>query len=306
VQSKIKYDPIEIVFHDDNASQITAMWNAYYRYYYADSFNPELTKGADKTYNRRNIYDPSLSDDMQYGFRGDSFAKQQERPNFFTDITVYGLWNNNYIAYTFINPIITNFSHDTYAYAEADGTMSNNMTIDYETVTYNTGQFDPKEDGDIGINAIPGFGAEAHYDYTESPSEKLGVGSGSVEGVAALMAIMNDPNASAFAKAQALAKLSQLDPSAIIASAKNAVVDGIKDAVKDAVIDKLTGGLFGNGSSSGTPTEGASPAMVGISNQGGVTGANNNNTNGGGATAGTQNFGESVKSNVLRNLGIGG
>lgn len=306
VQSKIKYDPIEIVFHDDNASQITAMWNAYYRYYYADSWNPELTKDAEKRYNRRNIYDPSLSDDMQYGFRGDSFAKQQERPNFFTDITVYGLWNNNYIAYTFINPIITNFSHDTYAYAEADGTMSNNMTIDYETVTYNTGQFDPKEDGDIGINAIPGFGAEAHYDYTESPSEKLGVGSGSVEGVAALMAIMNDPNASAFAKAQALAKLSQLDPSAIIASAKNAVVDGIKDAVKDAVIDKLTGGLFGNGSSSGTPTEGASPAMVGISNQGGVTGANNNNTNGGGATAGTQNFGESVKSNVLRNLGIGG
>jgi hypothetical protein len=120
------------------------------------------------------------------------------------------------------------------------------------------------------------------------------------------MAIMNDPNATAFAKAQALAKLSQLDPSAIIAQAKNAVVDGIKDAVKDAVIDKLTGGLFGNGSSSGTPTEGASPAMVGISNQGGVTGANNNNTNGGGATAGSQNFGDSAVNNIKRNLGIGG
>jgi hypothetical protein len=129
------------------------------------------------------------------------------------------------------------------------------------------------------------------------------------------METMNDPNASAFAKAQALAKLSQLDPSAIIASAKNAVVDGIKDAVKDAVIDKLTGGLFGNGSSSGTPTEGASPAMVGISNQGGVTGAIQtekdltaliDSVGGTGQTAGTQNFGASVKSNVLRNLGIGG
>ena len=117
IQSGIKYDPIEIVFHDDNASQITAMWNAYYRYYYADSFNPELN-GQDKTYNRRNIYDPSLSDDMQYGFRGDSFTGQNERPNFFNDITVYGLWNNNYIAYTFINPIITNFAHDTYNYSE--------------------------------------------------------------------------------------------------------------------------------------------------------------------------------------------
>ena len=72
IQSKIKYDPAEIVFHDDNASQITAMWNAYYRYYYADSWNPNLTKGAKKRYNRRNIYDASLTDDMQYGYRGDS------------------------------------------------------------------------------------------------------------------------------------------------------------------------------------------------------------------------------------------
>ena len=300
IQSGIKYDPIDITFHDDNASQITAMWNAYYRYYYADSFNPELN-GTTKTYNRRNIYDPSLSEEMQYGFRGDSFAGQNERPNFFNDITVYGIWNKNYIAYTFINPIITNFSHDTYAYSEGDGTMQNSMTIDYETVTYNTGEFDLE-----GENPVTGFGAEAHYDYSDSPNEQLGVGSGAVGGVAALMAIVNDPNATAFAKAQALAKLSQLDPSAIIAQAKNAVVDGIKDAVKDAVIDKLTGGLFGNGSSSGTPTEGASPAMVGISNQGGVTGANNNNTNGGGATAGSQNFGDSAVNNIKRNLGIGG
>ena len=300
IQSGIKYDPIEIVFHDDNASQITAMWNAYYRYYYADSFNPELN-GQDKTYNRRNIYDPSLSDDMQYGFRGDSFAGQNERPNFFNDITVYGLWNNNYIAYTFINPIITNFAHDTYNYSEGDGTMQNSMTIDYETVTYNTGLFDLE-----GENPVTGFGAEAHYDYTDSPNEKLGIGVGAVEGVAALMAIMNDPNATAFEKAQALAKLSQLDPSAIIASAKNAVVNGIKEAVKDAVINKLTGGLFGNGESAGVPTEGASPAMVGISNQGGVTGANNSNTSSSSSTAGSQNFGQSLVSNVKRNLGIGG
>ena len=300
VQSKIKYEPIDIVFHDDNASQIAAMWNAYYRYYYADSWNPELN-GKDKTYNRRNIYDPSLSDDMQYGFRGDSFAGQNERPNFFNDITVYGLWANNYIAYTFINPIITNFSHDTYEYADGASTMSNNMTIDYETVTYNTGVFDLE-----GENPVTGFGADAHYDYTDSPNEKLGIGGGPAEGIAALMAILNDPNASAFEKAQALAKLSQLDPSALISSVKNAVIDGAKDAIKNAVLNKLTGGLFGNGESAGVPTNGTSGGMVNISNQGGVTGANNSNTSSSSSTAGSQNFGQSLVSNIGRNLGIGG
>ena len=305
ILSKIKYEPVDFTFHDDNASQITAMWNAYYQYYYADSFNPELGSGDTKTYNRRNIYDPSLSGDMQYGYRGDSFTGQQERPSFFKDITVYGLWNNQYIAYTFINPIITNWSGDTYAYDQSDGTMQHNMTIDYETVTHNTGEFNLEEDGPKGIDAVTGFGLEAHYDYTDSPNEQLGQGVGGLGGASAQMAILNDPNATAFEKAQALAKLSQLDPSAVIAQAKDAVKDGIKDAVKDAVIDKLTGGLFGDGGGSGSPTMGASPALIQISNQGGATAANNNNTTGSGANAGSQNFGDSIVSNVARNLGFG-
>ena len=179
------------------------------------------------------------------------------------------------------------------------------MTIDYETVTHNTGEFNLEEDGPKGIDAVTGFGLEAHYDYTDSPNEQLGQGVGGLGGASAQMAILNDPNATAFEKAQALAKLSQLDPSAVIAQAKNAVKDGIKDAVKDAVIGKLTGGLFGNGSGSGTPTMGASPALIQISNQGGATAANNNNTTGNGGNAGAQNFGESVVSNISRNLGFG-
>ena len=50
---------------------------------------------------------------------------------------------------------------------------------------------------------------------------------------------------------------------------------------------------------------GASPALIQISNQGGATAANNNNTTGSGANAGEQNFGESVVSNISRNLGFG-
>ena len=297
IQSKIKYEPVDITFHDDNASQITAMWNAYYQYYYADSWNPELGSKAKKTYNRRNIYDPSLSGDMQYGYRGDSFTGNQERPSFFKDITIYGLWNQQYIAYTFINPIITNWSGDTYDYAQADGTMQHNMTIDYETVTHNSGEFDLEKDGPKGIDAVTGFGQEAYYDYTDSPNEDLGFNN-TLGGFSKMF----DPNNSTGENLKdGLDFVKNVDPEKLINNTKNAA----KKALADAALDALTGGLFGDGAGSGTPTMGASPALIQISNQGGATAANNDNTTGGGATAGKQDFGDSFVSNLTRNLGFG-
>lgn len=312
IQSKIKYEPVDVTFHDDNASQVTAMWNAYYRYYYADSWNPELTKDTEKRYNRRNIYDASLSEDMQYGYRGDTFTGKKEREAFFDDITVYGLWNQQYIAYTFINPIIKNWSGDTYDYAQAEGTMQHSMTIDYETVTYNTGYFslgDETEDANgnkissdaVGKPPIPGFGTDAYYDHTDSPNESVGFNN-NVGDFANMFSFGKSGNSDGENIRAGLNAARNFDKDKIIANAKNAVKDGLKDAV----LSSLTGGLFGNGSGSSTPTKGASSAMVGISNQGGVTGANNENITGGGATAGKQNFGDTLVSNVARNLGFGG
>jgi hypothetical protein len=48
VQTKIKYDPIDISFHDDNGSgvgtanlggTVRALWKAYYNYYYFDGMH---------------------------------------------------------------------------------------------------------------------------------------------------------------------------------------------------------------------------------------------------------------------------
>ena len=311
IQSKIKYDPAEIVFHDDNASQITAMWNAYYRYYYADSWNPELTKGTKKRYNRRNIYDASLTDDMQYGYRGDSMKMDNragEKAAFFDDITVYGLWNNNYIAYTFINPIITNFSHDTYAYAEAEGTMSNTMTIDYETVTYNTGVFSLTDDkvtntvsGTAAGNPIPGYALQAHYDYTESPNEDLGFNN-TLGGIDEMWPFGDD----GFDPRKAGSFVNEFDLEKLKTNTENAIKDGLQDAILSAI----TGGLFGGGDDkTSVPTRATSGGMVNISNQGGVTGARNGpggTDEAAAATAGSQNFGDSLVSNISRNLGFGG
>ena len=280
IQSKIKYQPIDITFHDDNMSQITAMWDAYYRYNYADSWNPVVdpfsTSPAIKNYNRRNIYDPSISGDTEYGYRGDARGPGGDRADggekipFFNNITVYGMWAGNFIAYTLINPIITTFDHDTYDYADGGGTMQNRMTIDYETVLYNTGTI-PKagEEAESGEVDIPGFAESYNYDGGTSPLAQGG--SNPADVFNAMKSLGGD--GSLLDKARTVGKLYDGGLDTIKDSAKKAVKEGIKDAV----LGKLFGGPDTD-TSAIFPTEGSTPAMVNIANQGKVTGANNNNT----------------------------
>ena len=131
------------------------------------------SKGSPGAFNRRNIYDPSISGDTEYGYRGDArgdggaIQSGGEKVPFFNNITIYGMWAGTYIAYTLINPIITTFDHDTYDYADGAGTMQNRMTIDYETVIYNTG----KQTDELP----PAFNSSsANYDKTPSPLEQGG------------------------------------------------------------------------------------------------------------------------------------
>jgi len=290
IQTKIKYDPINVTFHDDNMSQMTAMWNAYYQYYYADSWNPNVIPFASapaiKNYNRRNIYDPSISGDQEYGYRGGSTSNTNSGdPNFgtkipfFKDITVYGLWADNFIAYTLINPMITSFNHDTYNYDAGNGTMTNQMTIDYETVVYNTGQIDPENPDEF----VTGFGESSHYDKTESVNA-LG-GPNSVQGILnRAMAILDNLEQGNILNAGIifLQIKKELSLDRLEENIKREVYAGIKQAIQEKILG--TGGGTAN-----SPTNGSSPAMLNIANQGIVTGANNNRTTvGGSQTAGGQ------------------
>lgn len=169
IQTKIKYDPIDITFHDDNASQATKMWEEYYKYYYNDTTKPgPVLAGArggaagagPDDYNSRNIYSgEDINGNTDWGFNGGPKAP------FFKNITVFGMNQHEFTAYTLINPIITSFSHDSYNYSEGSGIMQNRMTIDYETVVYNYGSID----GRNPENIVTGFGDVANYDRELSP-----------------------------------------------------------------------------------------------------------------------------------------
>lgn len=195
VQSKIKYDPINITFHDDNANLIRKMWYTYYTYYYKDATQIDnfAINGKTSQYaqmgdmaslpisdiNRRNIYDASLSGDDDWGYIGESGRDPRtatassfgvSKAPFFRAINIYGFNQHNFVLYRLVNPVISTFSHDTYDYDSANGVMQNQMTIEYETVKY----YDGAIDGRTPEKQVPGFGTNEHYDKTLSPIARPG------------------------------------------------------------------------------------------------------------------------------------
>jgi hypothetical protein len=84
---------------------------------------------------------------------------------FFNDITIYGMSQKTFAQYTMINPLITNWTHDTYDYAQGNGIITHSMTFRYETVKYYSGDIG----GDTPSEQMPGFADPSHYDTTKSP-----------------------------------------------------------------------------------------------------------------------------------------
>lgn len=212
VQTKIKYDPVSITFHDDGRNLINSMWYRYYTYYYRDGLHPNVVFSGNRgsnntsantmaTYNDRNIYKDynSSTEEWDWGFIGDtatSSGVNSVREPFFKDITIFGFNQHDFIAYTLINPIITSFNHDTYAYDDGNGTMENNMTLQYETVVYNQGALDGNKPDDI----VSGFGTKANYDRRTSPIMAPGSNSnilgpnGILDGVGGVVQSLTGPN----------------------------------------------------------------------------------------------------------------
>jgi hypothetical protein len=84
---------------------------------------------------------------------------------FFNDITIYGMSQKTYAQYTMINPLITDWTHDTYDYSAGNQVIQHVMSIRYENVKYYSGAVG----GDQPSDQLAGFADPAHYDTTKSP-----------------------------------------------------------------------------------------------------------------------------------------
>lgn len=193
VQSKIEYQPVRMTLHDDGADRVRNMWYNYFSYYYKDptqrygsvantngSISPSLDTPSSFSYNARDIYDNDRPVN-DWGYVGESFSDNGascgpgfsapgSKPPFFRDIKIFGLNQHRYAAYVLVNPMITEFQHDTYDYSAGGGVMEHTATIKYETVKYYTGAIGKSRPD---TNVI-GFAGQEHYDQTRSSISRPG------------------------------------------------------------------------------------------------------------------------------------
>lgn len=187
VQKKIEYNPVQVIFNDDQGDLIRNMWYNYYSYYYKDpgqkygnTPNSNGTIGKQQTlangfdYNARDIYTNSRQVN-DWGYVGEGYSDGTPytatgKPPFFRDITVYGLSQKKFASYVLVNPMITEWHHDTYDYSQGNGMMTNTMTIRYETVKYYSGDVG----GAVPSNTVKGFADPAHYDNRRSALARPG------------------------------------------------------------------------------------------------------------------------------------
>jgi hypothetical protein len=189
VQKKINYMPVRVEFHDDAGDVVRNMWYNYFSYYYKDPTQQygsapatNGTNGPSSTqpgfsYQSRDIYTANRPVN-DWGYIGESYSQGIDafssttggKPAFFRDITIYGLNQHKFAQYTLINPIIKDWNHDTYDYSQGNGTMSNTVTIEYETVKYYTGAIG----ADRSDTNVKGFADPARYDTIRSSLSRPG------------------------------------------------------------------------------------------------------------------------------------
>lgn len=159
VQTNITYEPIDITFHDDNLGITTALLEAYYRFYYADAWHENQPGAYNKAGDGDKTYKGTARNQFRFGLDNNITVP------FFKNIQLTQLSRNQYTTFTLVNPIITNWSHDTVDSMDNATGTENSITVAYEAVHYSRGTI---ETGDNG-NPV-GFGS-AHYDVQPSPLE---------------------------------------------------------------------------------------------------------------------------------------
>jgi hypothetical protein len=128
VQNNIKYDPVTITFHDDQADNVKQFWYDYYSFYYRDPDYADATYQATHKYDRRASFDWGYTPRPTVGYN--TYATNQPY-QYIQAIRIYSLYQGNFSEYELINPIITNFKHGDLANGE-NNTLQNEMTVQFD------------------------------------------------------------------------------------------------------------------------------------------------------------------------------
>lgn len=171
VQKTLKYNPITIDFHDDNSNITRDFWKAYFQYYYTDSKygNRISNKGTPQEFANTKYWTQSYD----YGLNSN-----QKKP-FIESIDIFVLHQQKFTQYKLINPLISDWNHDSLDQADGTKILTNKMTVAYETVMFKEGRVTKTE---------PERFSAIYYDTAPSPLSIAGNGSKSLFGPGGIIA----------------------------------------------------------------------------------------------------------------------
>lgn len=180
VQTKIKYDNVSIVFHDDHADVTRGLWFDYYNYYYRDADLNYADKSGmpNPAYFQNSKYSKRDANNWGYTPRSQSSLSGVAQDQYIKAIRIYSLAQKRFAEYTLINPKIVSFQHGQHTAGSAEP-MQNTMTIAYESVLYASGW--------VSTETVKGFGEAMHYDKEPSPLTPMGGGTKSIVGPGGLI-----------------------------------------------------------------------------------------------------------------------
>jgi hypothetical protein len=170
VQTKLKYDPITITFHDDSNDTVRDFWYDYMSHYYRD------TDYSSALYDQPTKY--NLQQTEHWGYQPAKYDSNGTVERMLKGIKIYSFHQKRFTEYILVNPTITSFQHGQHQQGQSEF-LENTMTVSYETVLYNYGS--------IAVGGEPDGFATLSYDKTASPLTPIGGGTSSILGPGGLL-----------------------------------------------------------------------------------------------------------------------
>jgi hypothetical protein len=189
IYKDLKYEPLNISFHDDNIGIINALWAQYLSHYSPERQQP-TDAWKDKSFGPyQSIAAPgntssagdSNKPKYRYGLdREKGTTTNPQMAGFFRSITLYTLSRKKFNSYTLVRPHIVSWNHGNVDQASSNGTIDAQMSLVYESIIYGTGT--------IVKGKEPAGFAELYYDKTPSP---LSIGGGTLTSVFGAGGLLN-------------------------------------------------------------------------------------------------------------------
>lgn len=175
VYTKVMYQPVNMILHDDNKGLVREFWQMYYQYHVADSYyggdnaqpgilpvnpknryakpDPVTNEQLTARSNPNNSNYVGTTDPGRYGL--DTNVSE----NLIRSIEIYQLSRKTFFLHTLINPKIRSWNMDTVA-SDSKNPMTHNVNIEYEGVYFGKGKI---------TRFNPDGWTDLHYDLDPSP-----------------------------------------------------------------------------------------------------------------------------------------